>query len=61
MRASSAHLPRGARIEVVKGFGHVPQMERPRELVLRLHDFAEEIGLLPPVGPVRAGPPSSRE
>jgi pimeloyl-ACP methyl ester carboxylesterase len=41
-----AHLPPGAQIEVVPGFGHVPQMERPRELVLRLHDFAEEIGLL---------------
>jgi pimeloyl-ACP methyl ester carboxylesterase len=41
-----AHLPRGARIEVVKGFGHVPQVERPRELVARLRGFAEEIGLL---------------
>jgi pimeloyl-ACP methyl ester carboxylesterase len=41
-----AHLPRGARIEVVQGFGHVPQMERPRELVARLRGFAEENGLL---------------
>jgi pimeloyl-ACP methyl ester carboxylesterase len=41
-----AHLPAGARIEVVPGFGHVPQMERPRELVQRLRDFAEETGLL---------------
>jgi pimeloyl-ACP methyl ester carboxylesterase len=41
-----AHLPAGARIEVVPGFGHVPQMERPRELVERLHDFAGQIGLL---------------
>ncbi len=41
-----AHLPPGARIEVVPGFGHVPQMERPRELVARLRSFAEELGLL---------------
>jgi len=41
-----AHLPPGARIEVVEGFGHVPQMERPRELVERLRAFADEIGLL---------------
>jgi pimeloyl-ACP methyl ester carboxylesterase len=41
-----AHLPPGARIEVVPGFGHVPQMERPRELVERLRAFAEQIGLL---------------
>jgi pimeloyl-ACP methyl ester carboxylesterase len=40
------HLPSGAHIEVVKGFGHVPQMECPRELVKRLRDFAGEIGLL---------------
>jgi pimeloyl-ACP methyl ester carboxylesterase len=42
-----AHLPPGAHIEVVPGFGHVPQMERPRELVQRLRGFAEENGLLP--------------
>jgi pimeloyl-ACP methyl ester carboxylesterase len=41
-----AHLPGGARIEVVDGFGHVPQVERPRELIARLRGFAEEIGLL---------------
>ena len=41
-----AHLPPGARIEVVRGFGHVPQMERPRELVKRLERFAAESGLL---------------
>ncbi len=41
-----AHLPSGARIEVVPGFGHVPQMERPRELVQRLRGFAEEVGLV---------------
>lgn len=41
-----AHLPTGARVEVVPGFGHVPQMERPRELVQRLRDFARQVGLL---------------
>ena len=41
-----AHLPPGAHIEVVQGFGHVPQMERPRELVERLRGFAAESGLL---------------
>jgi pimeloyl-ACP methyl ester carboxylesterase len=41
-----ANLPPGARVEVVPGFGHVPQMERPRELVQRLRDFAEQVGLL---------------
>jgi len=41
-----AHLPPGARIEVVPGFGHVPQMERPRELVQLLHTFADQMGML---------------
>jgi len=41
-----AHLPQ-ARIEVVPGFGHVPQMEHPRKLVNRLRAFAAEAGLLP--------------
>ena len=40
------HLPPGARIEVVPGFGHVPQMERPRELVQLLHTFADQMGML---------------
>jgi pimeloyl-ACP methyl ester carboxylesterase len=40
------HLPPGARIEVVPGFGHVPQMERPRELVQLLHAFADQTGML---------------
>jgi pimeloyl-ACP methyl ester carboxylesterase len=40
------HLPPETRIEVVQGFGHVPQMERPRELVARLCGFAREVGLL---------------
>ncbi|MGO9832013.1 MAG: alpha/beta fold hydrolase [Myxococcaceae bacterium] len=39
------HLPPSARIEVVKAVGHVPQMERPREMVRRLADFAEDAGL----------------
>jgi len=42
-----AHLPPGAHVQVVPGFGHVPQMERPRELVQRLRGFAEESGLIP--------------
>jgi pimeloyl-ACP methyl ester carboxylesterase len=41
-----AHLPASARIEVVEGVGHVPQMERPRDTVRRLVAFAEETGLL---------------
>lgn len=40
------HLPGSARIEVVEGVGHVPQMERPGEVVRRLTDFAEQAGLL---------------
>ncbi len=40
------HLPASARIEVVEAVGHVLQMERPREMVRRLEDFAEESGLL---------------
>jgi len=40
-----AHLPSQARIEVVEGFGHSPQVERPRALVRRLVAFADEVGL----------------
>ncbi len=40
------HLPGTARIEVVEGVGHVPQMERPAEVVRRLTEFAEQAGLL---------------
>ncbi|MFZ5467962.1 MAG: alpha/beta fold hydrolase [Myxococcota bacterium] len=36
-----AHLPAHARIEVVEGFGHVPQMERPAQLVEHLVRFAD--------------------
>lgn len=49
-----AHLPPGARVEVVPGFGHVPQMERPRELVERLRGFAGEMGLLAVTAPAPA-------
>ncbi len=40
-----AHLPAGAEVHVVKGFGHVPQMEHPRELLAHLVDFAARRGL----------------
>ncbi len=40
-----AHLPKHAKIEIVEGFGHVPQFERPRELVRRIGRFADEAGL----------------
>jgi pimeloyl-ACP methyl ester carboxylesterase len=39
------HLPDTAEIRVVEGFGHVPQMERPGELVRHLIDFADRAGL----------------
>lgn len=35
-----AHLPAAATIREVPGFGHIPQMERPRQLVAMLIDFA---------------------
>jgi pimeloyl-ACP methyl ester carboxylesterase len=41
-----AYLPASARIEVVQGVGHVPQMERPRMVVARVARFAEEAALL---------------
>lgn len=37
-----AHLPPQAKIEIVEGFGHVPQLERPRELIRRLAVFADQ-------------------
>lgn len=41
-----AHLPRHAEVHEVRGFGHMPQMEHPREVVRRLTRFAEAQGLL---------------
>ena len=40
-----AHLPATSQVEVVEGFGHVPQIERPHELVRRLVAFADQHGL----------------
>jgi len=34
-----AHLPRTAEIHVVENFGHIPQMERPSELVSHVQGF----------------------
>jgi pimeloyl-ACP methyl ester carboxylesterase len=39
------HLPRHAQVELVKGFGHVPQVERPNQVLRRLIRFADEAGL----------------
>lgn len=40
-----ANLPPESEIHLVKGFGHVPQMERPGELVSHLVRFADARGL----------------
>jgi pimeloyl-ACP methyl ester carboxylesterase len=40
-----AHLPPQAQVQVVDGFGHIPQVERPHEVVRRLIAFADEQGL----------------
>lgn len=40
-----AHLPPHAEIHEVPSFGHVPQVERPAELVAMLRDFAVRHGL----------------
>lgn len=40
-----ANLPPHAQIEVVREFGHVPHVERPRELVERLIRFADGAGV----------------
>jgi hypothetical protein len=45
------YLPASARIEVVEGVGHVPQMERPRDMVRRLTRFAQEAGVLAAAAP----------
>ena len=41
-----AWLPKGAEVCEVEGFGHIPQMEKPKELVTLLCDFAGRSGLL---------------
>ncbi len=40
-----AHLPGHAHVEVVRGFGHLPHLERPNALVQRLTGFADAHGL----------------
>jgi pimeloyl-ACP methyl ester carboxylesterase len=40
-----AHLPGHARVKVVEGFGHIPHVERPNELVSELVQFADTTGL----------------
>jgi len=40
-----AHLPPHGRVEVIEGFGHVPQMERPAELLQRILFFADDAQL----------------
>lgn len=40
-----AHLPTSAEITEVEGFGHMPQMEHPRQFVERLADFARRHAL----------------
>jgi pimeloyl-ACP methyl ester carboxylesterase len=37
------HMPPHAQIEVVEGFGHVPQFERPKEVFERIIAFAERV------------------
>ena len=41
-----AHLPSHAEIHEVQGFGHIPQMERPLELVELLMGFARRHSLV---------------
>ena len=39
------HLPQIARVQMVPGVGHIPQIERPAEVVKRLVAFADELAL----------------
>lgn len=39
------HLPPHSRVRVVEGFGHIPQVERPNELLSELLQFADGAGL----------------
>lgn len=41
-----AHLPPHAEVHEVRGFGHMPQMEHPKEFVRRVTDFALARGLV---------------
>lgn len=40
-----SHLPKGAEVEEVEGFGHMPQMEHPKQFVERVTHFARRRGL----------------
>ncbi|HSP77013.1 MAG TPA: alpha/beta fold hydrolase [Myxococcaceae bacterium] len=40
-----SHLPAHAHVKEVPGFGHLPQVERPNELVSELLQFADAAGL----------------
>lgn len=41
-----AHLPPHAEVHEVRGFGHMPQLEHPREFVRRVTDFAHARALV---------------
>ena len=41
-----AHLPAHAEVHEVQGYGHMPQMERPKDVVKRLVKFAQTRGLV---------------
>ncbi|MGI5861830.1 MAG: alpha/beta fold hydrolase [Myxococcales bacterium] len=41
-----AHLPPDAEVQEVKGFGHAPQLERPKELCKRINSFLERRGVV---------------
>ncbi len=41
-----AWLPKGAEVCEVEGFGHIPQMEKPKQLVGLLSSFARRRGML---------------
>ncbi|WNG60419.1 alpha/beta fold hydrolase [Archangium gephyra] len=40
-----SHLPQHSRVRVVEEFGHIPQVERPNELLSELVQFADAAGL----------------
>jgi pimeloyl-ACP methyl ester carboxylesterase len=41
-----SHVPAHAEVEIVNGFGHIPQLERPSEVVKRVIAFTDKV-LLP--------------